>query len=931
MATHDTAAMSHMLVSAPTFEHYHSGLGIQTARPRLSWRLCSPEGSTIPPSWKQISYDIQVRFEGAADFISYSVQSSESVLVPWPARDFAPQESAAVRVRCSGVSGSATEKVTNWSEVAMVESALLDQTAWKAHFIASAAGECLDGPLRPLRFRKDIIVPKRSASLSKGRLYITAFGVFEAYIDGQRINDELLAPGWTSYRHRLTYRTVDVTPLLRDGANHTLSVEVAEGWYCGRLGFDGGHRHVYGDTLAVLAQLELSFDDGETPIICASDSSWMCADSAIEKSEFYDGETYDARNEWDWKNPSTPFTGPRWRPVQELPWPKTRLCCPEMPPVRVTQALEPAEISRSKSGRTIIDFGQNLVGKLLVKSMKIPRGQRVTFRHAEVLEHGELGTRPLRQARSEDVYISSGEEITNWTPTFACHGFRYVQVDGWAPSGADISALVMHTGMKRRGHFSCSNEWINRLHENVVWSMRGNFLSIPTDCPQRDERLGWTGDIQIFAPTASFLYDTTSFLSSWLKDLMAEQLEEGRGGIPPLVVPIIPLGSWPHMPAAIWDDVTVLTPMDIFNYCGDKDILRRQLPSMRAWLDEAINRGEDGLWNRDHWQLGDWLDPAAPPEDPGASRTDSVLVADAYLVHVTRTMSSVCTRLDETILAKKYGADADRLRGQFCNKYMTPAGHLMSNTQTALALAIRFDLYPDSQKLAVAANELAKQVQYAKFNISTGFAGTPVICHALTSTCSSQLAYRMLLEKTCPSWLYPVSMGATTIWERWNSMLGDGSINPGEMTSFNHYALGSVADWLHTSVGGISPAEPGWKVFNVRPIPGGNLTHANVSFDGPYGLVSCSWSLSEPLPHGGYNFEMELTVPPNSTAVVTLPSELKQTLTETTEEKHTIYGSGSYVLKCHWAASTWPPRAKYSLDRGEDDHKTIADGPVINS
>jgi alpha-L-rhamnosidase len=918
--------MSSVLVLAPTFEDHHSGLGIEQSNPRISWRFRLADGAASLNGWKQISYELQVALNDSTNFASYHVQSAQSILVPWPAQSLASQQLARVRVRCVGILSSGEEHPTGWSEIATLETAFLHQNAWRARFITSATRGPPVGPIGPLRFRKDFNLPARHGRASRARLYITALGIFDAYIDGQRVSDELLAPGWTSYRHRLTYRVIDVSHLLKQSESHTLCIEVSEGWYCGRLGFEGGHRYLYGDTLAVLAQLDVWTDPRSAPLSVCSDSSWSCANSAIERSEFYDGETYDAASEWQWTSPSTDLTAHQWESTREHCWPETTLVCAAMPPVRVTQELTPSKIFKSTSGKTIIDFGQNLVGKVLVRSMLVPRGQRVTFRHAEVMENGELGTRPLRQARAEDTYISSGQKCTNWTPAFTFHGFRYVQVDGWSPNESDIVALVMHTDMRRRGHFSCSNPWVNRLHENVVWSMRGNFVSIPTDCPQRDERLGWTGDIQAFTPTACFLYDTTSFLSSWLQDVMAEQLEDGKGGIPPFVVPILPLGSWPHMPAAVWDDVTVLTPMDVFNNCGDVAILERQLPSMRAWLDEAIDRGKDGLWNRDRWQLADWLDPNAPPDDPGASRTDFVLVADAYLVHVTRTMSNVCSRLGKLELAQKYAADAERLRGLFGDKYITPFGNLMSSTQTGLALAIQFGLYPDSDRLAVAAAELVKQVQYARFRISTGFAGTPVVCHALTLIGQAQLAYRMLLEKTCPSWLYPVTMGATTIWERWNSMLPDGSINPGEMTSFNHYALGSVANWLHQTVGGISPAEPGWRVIRVRPVPGGNLTHAKVSFDGPYGLIVCSWKLSNSQESGTWTFDMELIVPPNSTAIVTLPSELNQSLVATVEEKSSTYGSGKHLFACDWTPAVWPPRAKFSVDRGEDDRLTIADG-----
>lgn len=914
-------------MSKPTFEHHHSGLGIDCNRPRISWRLIYPQDESPPSGWIQTKYEIEITLEGEQKPATYCIEGSPSVLVPWPAGPLLSQQSADVRVRCFGSSADAVEQPTEWSAISKVETALLDVQSWQAQFITSAPRGPPTGSIRPLRFKKSFSISGSENKICKARLYISALGVYDAYIDGARVSDELLAPGWTSYNHRLHYRTIDVTELLRHGSDHAVCVEVAEGWYAGRIGFHGGQRYLYGDSLCVLAQLEITLLDESSPIRVCSDDTWLCADSAIRTSEFYDGEVYDATQDWNWTLPSLEADSQRWSAAKKVAWPETKLTCPDLPPVRVTERLQPKEIFKSASGKTIIDFGQNLVGKVLVKSMHLPENHNVTFRHAEVMEHGELGTRPLRNAKAEDTYISSGAACKDWTPAFTFHGFRYVQVDGWEPAEADVVALVMHSDMQRRGWFTSSNSWVNKLHENVVWSMRGNFVSIPTDCPQRDERLGWTGDIQVFAPTACFLYDTTSFLSSWLEDVMAEQLEAGKGSIPPLVVPIIPLGAWPHFPQAVWDDVTVLTPMDVFTYSGDHAVLERQLPSMRAWLDEAIIRGEDGLWDREHWQLADWLDPGAPPEDPSFARTDSVLVADAYLIHVTRSMATVCTRLAKMELAEKYSSDAERLRLRFQKKYITGAGFLMSNTQTALALAVHFDLYPDSKKLAVAARELAQQVRHATFHISTGFAGTPVVCHALTETYQTQLAYRMLLEKTCPSWLYPVSMGATTIWERWNSMLEDGSINPGEMTSFNHYALGSVASWLHKTVGGISPAEPGWKTIRVRPVPGGNLTSAQVAFDGPYGMIKCSWNLCDVKSDGSCTFEMELIVPPNSTALVTLPSELKHSVADAEEEKTDVVKSGRHVFSCAWIPPPWPPKPWFPGDDMSGD-KHIADGPL---
>lgn len=880
-------------LSSPTFEHHHNGLGIGCSKPRLSWKFLYTDETA--PGWSQAAYEIEVTPSSTGQATSYKVHSEESVLVSWPAEPLRSRDSSTVRVRAFGRSANAEskEESTPWSQPATVETGLLDERDWQASFIGSTQKGETDGTLRPLRFWKTFQVSPNGKTVEKARLYITALGVFDVYINGRLASDECMAPGWTSYKHRLYYRVLDVSSFLIPQTENTLGIEVGEGWYAGRLGFKGGKRFWYGEELGVLAQLEVSYGEGASWTL-VSDDTWNSALGPIQSSSIYDGEVYDQRQDRGW-NPADQDASA----TMVMPWPSARLALPDAPPVRIIESRAVETLFQSKSGKTILDFGQNLVGKLLVKSVRLPNGHKLTFKHAEVMEHGELGTRPLRVAKCTDTVIGAGEELRDWTPKFTFHGFRYVQVDGW-PGGSmsakdDIRALVMHSDMKRRGYFSCSNPWVNQLHRNVVWSMKGNFLSIPTDCPQRDERLGWTGDLQVFTPTASFLYDSVGLIGNWLEDVAAEQLEEGRSGIPPLVVPNVLPPNWPHMPQAVWDDVTVLTPNVLYDYSSDRALLERQFASMQAWLDQGIDRGSDGLWNNDRWQLADWLDPSAPPEDPGYGRTDNVLVANAYLVHVTAVFARLCRVLGQDALAARYAEDADRLRSRFQWKYISPEGNLMSNSQTGISLAVRYGLYPGQEQLAVAAASLGKLVRSARFHISTGFAGTPEICHALTGVGHSQLAYRMLLEKTCPSWMYPVTMGATTIWERWDSMLPNGDINPGQMTSFNHYALGAVADWLHTTVGGVSPLEPGWKVIRVKPVPGGNLTSAKVKFDGPYGLVENSWDWN---PEEDGRFHMVLRIPPNTTAVVTLPGETSES----------PVSSGVHSFTGFFKAGEWPPK-----------------------
>ncbi|KAE8151846.1 bacterial alpha-L-rhamnosidase-domain-containing protein [Aspergillus avenaceus] len=916
------------VLAPPSAEQHATGFGVNIATPRLSWRFLNTS-KDCPLGWEQTAYEIQILRSSNAPVEAFKETSNVSVLVPWPSTPLQSREKVQVRVRVYGACNEgAQSEPTDWSPWSTIECALLHRHDWKALPIASTEDPPDDIPLRPVRFRKFFHLQGPSA-IKQARLYITSFGVYRAFINGQAVGDQCMAPGWTSYHHRLNYQVFDVATLLNPNGPNVIAVEVGEGWYSTRLGFRGGRRNLYGKQLAVLAQLETQSDQGDA-FSLVTDSTWACHPSAILQSEIYDGETYDAREEdSNWKADVEGTSSSSWSHVQELSFPSATLVSPNAPPVRITEEVKAVEVIQTPSGKTVVDFGQNLVGRLYIRSIKKPEGARITFTHAEVLEHGELGTRPLRHAKCTDEFISAGTEFRDWSPQYTFHGFRYVQVDGW--TGEDphlittLTALVMHTDMTRTGWFSCSHPMVNQLHKNAWWSMRGNFLSIPTDCPQRDERLGWTGDIQIFCPSASFLYNTAGMLGNWLDDVAAEQLKERDGCVPPFVVPnVISEELWPHVPQAIWDDVVVLTPWDLYQSYGDTDILCRQYTSMIAWVDRGIRRGPDGLWDPQLWQLGDWLDPTAPPVEPGDARTNGTLVADAYLVHVTSIMAQISETIGETENAARFHADSHRLKATFQAKYIAPSGLLVGDTQTALSLALMYDLHSTAEQATAAADRLVHLVRQAKFRVATGFAGTPIIAHALTKAGHHQVAYRMLLEKSRPSWMYPITMGATTVWERWDSMLPDGSINPGEMTSFNHYALGSIINWLHSSVAGVRPIAPGWKQFRVEPVPGGTITSAEVAYETPYGRVECRWSFDA----ADDRFNLDLLVPPNSRALVILPSEERwKDRGLQSGDEGTWVGSGYHRYSYRWSGesyrSGWPPKPIIPIMR-KPEPETIA-------
>jgi alpha-L-rhamnosidase len=515
--------------------------------------------------------------------------------------------------------------------------------------------------------------------------------------------------------------------------------------------------------------------------------------------------------------------------------------------------------------RLLVDFGQNLVGRVRIR-VAGPAGHEVVIRHAEVLQDGELCTRPLRDAVSTDRYTLRGDGAEIWEPRFTIHGFRYAEITGWRGGDPyrEILARVYHTDMVRTGWFECSNEQVNRLHENVVWSQRGNFVDLPTDCPQRDERLGWTGDIQIFAPTAAFLYDCHGMLASWLRDVAAEQHPDGTV---PWYVPQIPGGpQWtPARPGAGWGDVVALTPWALYHGSGDAGLLAAQYDSARRWVDLITGLADpSGLWNSGY-QLGDWLDPAAPPEDPGAGRTDRHLIATAYYAwsarHVSRS-AGVLGLADDQVYYERL---ADAVREAFINEYVLSDGRMTSDTQTAYAVALQFDLLPDAQARATAGARLAGLVGEGGHTIQTGFIGTPLLAPALSATGHDGTAYSLLLQQDCPSWLYALKHDATTIWERWDSMLPDGTVNPGEMTSFNHYALGAIADWLHSTVAGLSAESAGWRDIAFRPRPGGGFTWAGAAHESPYGRIAIRWQ------QHASGLEVHTTVPTGTRARIEWP------------------------------------------------------------
>ncbi|MFJ3489810.1 alpha-L-rhamnosidase [Leifsonia aquatica] len=807
--------------------------------PQLGWLV----ESDLPDWWQR---SVELRFGDR----TATLETAESSFVDWPFAPLAPHETGELSVRVTGVDGSTSE----WSAPLAVQAVFLAEGEWTAPTIALADPAA---PAQPVSLRHEFSLDR---PVSRAVLYATAEGVYQVTINGREVDDAVLKPGWTVYQERRIHESTDVTGLLAPGRN-AIGVRLAGGWWTEEFGFAGRGKRFYGDQPAVTLFVRVEYADGTVETIETGEQWRATGDGPLVSSSLYQGESVDTRRAapgWD----APGFDDAGWTLVRISP----TTVIPEAQraePVRRTQLLPVVEVLTTPSGATVLDFGQNLVGRLRLR-VSGRAGQTITLRHAEVLEHGELALRPLRFAAATDTFVLSGAGEQTLEPEFTFHGFRYAQVDGWddLDPGA-VTAVVLGSDMRRTGWLETSDPLIDRLHENAVWGMRGNFLSLPTDCPQRDERLGWTGDAQVFAPSASFLYDSDAFLASWLRDVAVEQ--RGNGGVCPYVVPNV-LGEWGAAAAAGWGDAATVVPATLFERFGDRRALADQFPQMTAWCDAILSRtDDDGLW-RAPFQFGDWLDPAAPPDRPMDARTDPDLVANAYLVRSLDLTASAARTLGDEEAASRYAAHAADTRIAFDREYLRDGDRLASDAPAAYALALAFDLDDGRPERRVAfGDRLAELVAEGGHRVPTGFLGTPVLLDALTATGHVDDALRLLFQTENPSWLYQVLLGATTVWERWDSLLPDGTVNPGEMTSYNHYALGSIVDWMHRSLGGLAPASPGYRTIRIDPAGYADFDRVRCAHETPYGLAEVEWN------RDGNRVELTATVPANSRAEVHLP------------------------------------------------------------
>lgn len=913
-----------------TTEYRKNPIGLDV-NPRFSWKLESDKQNVM-----QRAYHVQVWEDESSDgsaeagkgtcvWDSKKVKSDRSVLVSYQGEELRPFTRYRVEVTVWDNQGETGEAC------GFFETGLLEQKNWQAKWIthtstdsksplAQSASDtgCPDGYDFPQEetacpvFVKKCMCEKK---VVRARAYVTSLGVYELCVNGKKAGDAYLSPGWTSYHNRLQYQAYDITDLMAGGnvktmqddggemwqaqtgrgAESTCKIEltVANGWYKGYLNGDG-ENCFYGDRVAALAMFRVEYEDG-THDVFGTDESWNVTTGIVRDSELYHGEIQDftetkARPERkavlfceegvQGGNPQAAGTDGVEKPGS-VPGKVTRIVAQESEPVRVIEEVAAKEKIITPKGEIVIDFGQNLPGFVRVELPPLT-GNKLVIRHAETLDkEGNFYTTNLRTAKCRDIYIYNSEQIGKVVaPHFTYRGFRYICLEG---VGEDIeisrfTACVLHTDMEKTGSFTCDNEKVNRLQENIVWGQRCNFVDIPTDCPQRDERLGWTGDAQIFCRTAMFNYQSALFYRKWLRDVAVETDDEH--GVPHVVPNIV----GPSTGTAVWSDCATVIPWTAYLVYGDEEILREQYANMRQWV-EYIRRscGEDVLW-MNGFQRGDWL---ALDSDESlhlmSGGTDKNLVANVYYAYSVKCVREAAKVLGKRRDAAVYGELYDSIVEELNQEYVTRNGRLVSETQTACALLLYFGLIKEEYRKRVV-KILEDNLSLHKGHLTTGFVGTAYLCHVLSENGRHDLAEELLLNEEYPGWLYAVNMGATTIWERWNSVLPNGDFDESGMNSLNHYTYGSIGDWLYRKVAGINPLAPGYKKILIRPILTKSIMQMDASYETMYGAVEVHLTCRDG------QIVIDLKIPANTTAVLELPER----------DDEIELGSGSY----HFAYET---------------------------
>lgn len=827
-------------------EGFVNPIGFHDATPVFSWKL--PKGCE-----RQTAYRVEVKGDEIL-WESGWVESGQSVFVPYEGSPLSSRQQLTWRVDFRDQAG----KASGWSEPASLELGLLTKEDWQAKWIRPA--EDLPELESTSLLRREFAL---AGEVARARLYVTARGLCEVYLNGEKVGQDEFVPGWTSYTKRIDTMSYDVTSSLSAGAN-AIGGQLGTGWYAGKIGFREESNR-YGVQPELLLQLEVEYIDG-TSFTLLSDETWKATfEGPIRSSSIYNGEHYDANKELpDWSRVGCDEGA--WSAVHaDADLGAAKLSPKPFAPVRVVEQLPTQEVSEPAKGRFVFDLGQNMVGYPEVK-IPVKKGDKITMRFAEMLNpDGTVYTDNYRKAKSTNVYTAATDAVISWKPTFTFHGFRYVELSGFSegatPEKSWVKGLVLRTDLPQIGRFQSSHQKLNQLQSNITWGQRGNFLDIPTDCPQRDERMGWTGDAQAFLSTSMFNFDSHAFWKSWLGTMRDDQLESGKI---PCVIPDVFAG--PDSPG--WMDAATIVPWNVYVRTGDSEILAQNYEMMAGLVGFYRQKSKQHLIPRIS-AFGDWLQPFAKDNK---GDTPFPLLGTAFYAYSAQILADSAKVLGKEEDAAKYETEAQAVKEAFLAHYFDSEGKLQNvpETQTGYILAFEFDLLPKHLR-GPAATNLLRLIKEADGHLRTGFLGTPYLAQVLDQSGNAATAYSLLFNESYPSWFYSINQGATTMWERWDSYTLQDGFHPEGMNSFNHYAYGAIGQWLYERVAGLAPdpAHPGYQHFFVRPLVGGPLTSASATLETSYGQASSSWTLQ------GEVLRMTVQVPPNTTATIQFPNDRK--------------------------------------------------------
>ncbi len=861
-----------------TCEYRTNPLGIDVRQPRLSWQMHSARRGARQTAYRVLVAASEAGLAAPTGLLwdSGAIPSDQSLHVPYGGPALASGQRAYWKVRVWDEAGGEVESASAWWEMG-----LLEQADWKADWIRApfSGGPRTSSPAPYLRQEFNLPHPCVTA-----RLYATALGLYECYLNGARVGEAHLTPGWTDYARRIQYQAYDVTALLRPGPN-AFGAILGDGWGVGYVAWLG--RQNYADRPQFLAQLVVTYADGSQEII-ATDTRWKVAQGPILEADLLMGESYDARRELaHWNEPG--YSAPGWWAAEACADNGAARVATNGPAVKCQETLRPVslrEVPGSLNRRWIFDMGQNMVGwvRLTVRGEK---DATVTLRYAEALNpDGTLYTANLRTARCTDHYTLRGGETEVWEPRFTFHGFRYIEVSGFpgVPTQAALTGIVIHSELPRIGTFECSDPLINQLQHNIVWGQKGNFVDIPTDCPQRDERLGWTGDAQVFIRTAAFNMQVAGFFAKWTRDLEEAQSPEGAY---PKVAPNLSTWAIGDDGGPAWADAGVICPWTIYQCYGDLRLLAERYASMQrfsAFLSQTSQKGIRCYGDYPGWHgHGDWL--ALDGSEGREGGTSKELIGTAFFAYSTHLMATIARRLDKPEDERQYQALFETARAAFRQRFVHADGTLEGDTQTAYVLALEFDLLPPDLR-PLAAAELVRKIRERDNHLSTGFVGTPYITQVLSKAGHLDTAYALLQQTTWPSWLYSVTQGATTIWERWDGWTHDKGFQDPKMNSFNHYAYGAIGAWMYAVIGGIDldPDQPAYKHGVMHPQPGGGLTHATAELHSMYGTILSAWAREN------NRFDWTVIIPANTSATVYVPAQAASQVTESGQPAESAAG-----------------------------------------